>query len=201
MPYAHLRGVAAELLAEGDRGCVHQVGAAALTTSANSSRLGSSASPGARSAGRASTSPGSPRCGSRSGRRRSTTATRSRGRSDARGRRALAASDGDAPRWRSCCVEVPEPVWKTSSGNSSSWSPSATSRRPGRSRRRRSWLEHAQLGVGLGRRLLDQPEGRDQCRVDRHAGDREVLDGPLGLRLPQGLAGTRTSPIVSCSTR
>ena len=99
--------------------------------------------------------------------------------------------------------DVPEPVWNTSTGNWSSQRPAATSAAAaaiasadapvdGTSRARRS----------PGRRCrLDQGERADERAVDGQAGDREVLDGPLRLRCPRAPAGTRTSPIVSCSMR
>ena len=49
--------------------------------------------------------------------------------------------------------------------------------------------ENSELGVGLGGGLLDQPQSSDQLRVDRDARDRKVFDGTLSLGLPQGFGG------------
>ncbi len=93
-----------------------------------------------------------------------------------------------SPRWRSC--------W--------SWSRSRSGRRRSgmrrRARRRRppgprvsmaaagSASSDAERAVDLGRGRLDLADGVDQRRLDRRTADREVLDRPLGLRPPQGLA-------------
>ena len=47
-------------------------------------------------------------------------------------------------------------------------------------------VEHAEVGVDRGGRALDGGQGADQLPLDGGAGDREVLDGPLGLRPPLG---------------
>ena len=85
-------------------------------------------------------------------------------------------------------LEVPDPVWKTSIGNSSSCSFAATVAAASAIASALVLLEHAEPGVGLGGGALDQPERGDQGRIDRHARDREVLHRPLGLRLPQRLS-------------
>ena len=82
-------------------------------------------------------------------------------------------------------LDVPEPVWKTSIGKCSSQSPRATSAAAcGDRRRRSSRVEDAELGVDGGGRALDRGQGADQLALDRRAGDREVLDRPLGLGPP-----------------
>src|SRR6476469_6834143 len=64
-------------------------------------------------------------------------------------------------------VDVPDPVWKTSMGNSSSCSPSATS--PAAAAEARARV--------------------DDARRDRLAADGEVLDGPRRLGAPQRVGG------------
>ena len=85
-------------------------------------------------------------------------------------------------------LDVPDPVWKTSIGNCASWSPRATSAAA-------SWIAVAMSASSTpssaltdGSCALDRRERADQGPVDRQAGDREVLDRPLGLRPPQGVA-------------
>ncbi len=50
-------------------------------------------------------------------------------------------------------------------------------------------VEKVEAAVGAGRRLLDQRQGADEIRevAHRHAGDREVLDRPLGVDAPIGV--------------
>ena len=85
--------------------------------------------------------------------------------------------------------DVPEPVWKTSTGKWSSQPPAATSAAA-------SWIgagdvlgDDLQPGVHHGRRPLDGGQGGDEGALDGQPGDGEVLDGPLGLRLPVGVDG------------
>ena len=47
---------------------------------------------------------------------------------------------------------------------------------------------HAEVGVFQGRRPFHQGEPAYERPLDALAGDREVLDGALGLRLPLGAA-------------
>ncbi len=77
--------------------------------------------------------------------------------------------------------EVPEPVWKTSTGKWASQRPSATSAAA-------SWiacghlrLQDAEVGVDLRGRRLDAGERLDVGPLERLAADREVLHRPLGL--------------------
>ena len=50
-------------------------------------------------------------------------------------------------------------------------------------------VEHAEFGVGARGGLLDPGQGLDVGALERLAGDREVLDGALGLRAVQGVRG------------
>ncbi len=186
---AHRGGVAGELLAEHHRRRVHQVGAARLHQPGELLRLRARArSPGRR--GRAA--------GRRSPRAQAATWM-------AVGKVSL--DDCEALTWSLGCTStparvasvaitslafmlelVPEPVWKTSIGNASSWSP----RRHLAGRRldggRRLRVEDAESAVDLRRRGLHLADGVDQRRLDRRAADREVLDRALGLGPPQRVA-------------
>ena len=93
------------------------------------------------------------------------------------------------PGWRCTSfmfmlVEVPEPVWNTSTGNWSSHWPVATSAAE-------SWIargdvlgQHAELPVDDARRALDRRQRADQRPLDPQPGHREVLHRPLRLRAP-----------------
>ena len=207
MPVLDLRGVAAELLAERHRRRVHQVRAARTSPRART-RAASCAAP----------------CASFSSAGSSSLGDRARGREVHRGRehvvrrlrhvhvsfgctgapsRALAR-----PAMTSFAFmfdDVPEPVWNTSIGNCVVRAPPTTSSAAAAMRRRPS----VDLRTSVEPRSTCAASRLDQRqRADRGArsigppGDREVLDRPLGLRAPQGVAaGTRTSPIESCSTR
>ena len=59
----------------------------------------------------------------------------------------------------------------------------------------------AEGAVGARAGELDEPVGAGQLEVHRAAGEREVLQGPLGVRPVQAGAGTGTSPSRSRSTR
>ena len=48
-------------------------------------------------------------------------------------------------------------------------------------------LDDAELAVDLGGTALDRRQSPDQRRVDRDAGEREVLHRPLRLRSPERL--------------
>ena len=50
-------------------------------------------------------------------------------------------------------------------------------------------LEVAEIQVGLGRGLLDQPEGLNETTTEALAADREVFEGTLGLRAVEGVGG------------
>ena len=63
-------------------------------------------------------------------------------------------------------------------------------------------VEDAELAVDDGGRPLDAGERHDLRRLEPGARDREVLDRALRLGAVEApYAGTRTSPIVSCSMR
>ena len=81
--------------------------------------------------------------------------------------------------------EVPEPVWKTSIGNWSSSSPSATRSAGGGDPLRLVLVEQAELGVHARRGGLDPAEPARHRRRDRLAGDGEVGDRLAGLAAPQ----------------
>src|SRR6185369_14351480 len=82
--------------------------------------------------------------------------------------------------------DVPEPVWNTSTGKWSSQPPEATSAEA-------AWTATpTSFGITFSRALttaatLDRCQGADQRPLDRHAADREVLDGALRLGLPLGM--------------
>jgi hypothetical protein len=66
-------------------------------------------------------------------------------------------------------VEVPLPVWNTSTMNSPSSAPSMTSGEV--------LVEQAQLAVDQGRLLLDEPDGADET-----AGEAQIADRKVDLR-------------------
>ncbi len=83
--------------------------------------------------------------------------------------------------------EVPEPVWKTSIGNSSSCSPAGDLVGGRRDRVGDRRVDDPELGVDRGRGGLDAAPARAMCaRLEPLPGDREVLDRALGLRPPLG---------------
>ena len=84
--------------------------------------------------------------------------------------------------------EVPEPVWKTSTGNWSSCSPSATALPAAAIRSARSRVEQAQLAVGFGRGGLDPAEPADDRDRNPLAGNGEVVDCFGGLATPELLS-------------
>ena len=94
-------------------------------------------------------------------------------------------------------LEVPEPVWKMSSGNSLSNLPSATSRQACSSASTCFSLSgFLPEPVSLPRSRLataaayfTKPEGVNQFRRQRLAGDGKVFDGALGLGAVIGLGG------------
>ena len=182
-PLAHLRGVAAELLAERDRDGVHQVRAAGLHDVGEllglrlERRRQAGRAPGA---GRSWSSPSAP--GARpTGRRRSRTGRGSRGRSGGRPRRRARRS----PRSRSCSGDVPEPVWKTSIGNWSSNSPAAIRSPADCDPLREVRVEQPELGVHPRGRGLDASEPAHDRGRHRLAGHGKVLDGLHGLAAPE----------------
>ncbi len=83
---------------------------------------------------------------------------------------------------------VPEPVWKTSSGNSASCSPAATAAAASSIAVACSAVRMPSSPFDPRRGGLDQPERVDQPRLEGGAADREVLDRALGLRPPQRVA-------------
>ena len=128
------------------------------------------------------------RRGSRSGRRRSTTGVALTWSFGWTARPSRSAASVASTSFMFMLRDVPEPVWKTSIGNWSSWSPAATS------------SAAAAIAVGdVGRRCtpssaltaaaarLDPGQRLDLRALEAQPGDREVLDRPLGLRLPTGV--------------
>ena len=206
-PSLDLRGVAAELLAERDRRGVHQVGAARPSRpSANSRCLAP------QRAGAGARAPGS----------RSSTIAIGRGEVDGRrehvvGRlrgvdvvvgvhrpaEPLATPGWRAPRSRSCSSDVPEPVWNTSIGN---WS-SHCARAPPRPRRRgspsaTSSASTPSSALTVAAAPLIEASAPISARSIAHARRSGSSRPPAGSARPTGrAAGTRTSPIVSCSMR
>ena len=86
--------------------------------------------------------------------------------------------------------DVPDPVWKTSTGKWASQLPAATSGRgrgDGGGHVRRRGRPGAPLT--LGRRPLDPAQGPDQLPADALPGDGKVLHRPLGGGAPPGLGG------------
>ena len=103
-----------------------------------------------------------------------------------------------APPWPARCaitslafmlVLVPEPVWNTSIGNWSSNWPSATASAALRIAVAWFFFRWPSCQVGLGRGRLDQPQRADEAARQRQAGDREIVDRPLGLRAVQRVGG------------
>ena len=102
-------------------------------------------------------------------------------------------------------VDVPDPVWKTSIGNWSSWRPAATS------------AAAAAIAFGLlasslpsspltrAAAPLMRPSQWIDCERDRLAGDGEVVDGLLGLAavelLGHALDPTTDQPQKATSSR
>ena len=110
--------------------------------------------------------------------------------------------------------EVPEPVWKTSIGNWSSCSPAATASAAVAIALGDRGVELPELRVRARGGALDAPEPVDDRLRDGLAGDREVVDGLLGLaaverllrcharagycgRYPQNAASSRATPTGS----
>ena len=83
---------------------------------------------------------------------------------------------------------VPEPVWKTSSGNSPSCSPATIASAASTMACACSWVTHPQRGVGARGGRLDVRQRLDVPGLERQAADREVLDRALGLGPPEGVA-------------
>ena len=98
-------------------------------------------------------------------------------------------ASGDSTSFMFMFELVPEPVWKTSTGNWSPWSPEATAAAAPSTAPAVAVVDHPELAVGAGRRLLDQRERADQPGLERGPADGEVLDGSLGLGLPQRVGG------------
>ena len=86
-------------------------------------------------------------------------------------------------------VEVPEPVWKMSSGK---WRVELAvedlARGAPGSPRARARVDDAHLGVDRRALALDQPERGDEAALKDQPGDREVAPRALGLRAPVGVA-------------
>ena len=177
-----LRGVAGELLAERDRHRVHQVGAAGLDDVLELVGLG-------RERRLEPLERGQQRCVASSSAARCTAL----GKTSLEDWPMLTWSLGCAPSPASVAMtslafmfdDVPEPVWKTSIGNWSSWRPSATSSAAAAMRCARSRVEQPEIRVDARRGALDAAEpahDRDRDALARH---REVVDGLAGLAAPQ----------------
>ncbi len=81
--------------------------------------------------------------------------------------------------------EVPEPVWKTSTGNWSSCSPAATAAPAVGDPFGQVVVELAQLPVHLGRGALEPAQPADHRHRHPLARDREVVNGLGGLATPE----------------
>ena len=84
---------------------------------------------------------------------------------------------------------VPEPVWKTSTGKCVVVLARGDLVGGRGDRVRHRPVEHADVLVDARRGRLDQPQRADLRALQPAPGDREVLDGPLGLRPPQRVGG------------
>ena len=91
-----------------------------------------------------------------------------------------------SPRWCSCWTRCPSRSGRRRSGTRRRARWPRRSRRPATIASARSRSSTPSSALACGRGALDQTEGRDQRRVDRDAGDREVLDRSLGLGLVEG---------------
>ena len=84
--------------------------------------------------------------------------------------------------------EVPEPVWNDVDRELGVPVAAGHLGRGGRDGVGLGRIEQAALGPNPRAGALDQRQGGDQLALDRLPGDREVLDRPLGLGPPLGLA-------------
>ncbi len=84
--------------------------------------------------------------------------------------------------------DVPDPVWKTSIGNSASCSPAGDGVPRDHDVGGEIGVDETELGIRLGGRRLDAPEPVNDTRRDRLAGDVEVLDRFGRLGTPEHLA-------------
>ena len=186
------RHVAGELLAEGERHGVLEVGPADLHDPRPGLGLGVEGvaqgrhrrdEPLARSRSRRP-------CGARSGTCRSTTGSCSRGRSG--GSASCRRATPSPARWPGPAMTsltfmfdwVPEPVCQTRSGNSAARVPSITSSAARTTRSRLSAGRSPRSAFTSAAALLEDPEGADDRDRHRVAADREVVEGALGLRAP-----------------
>ena len=80
--------------------------------------------------------------------------------------------------------DVPEPVWKTSIGNSASQSPRATSAAAAAIASAFAWSSRPRWARTRAPAPLISASAGDELALDRLAGDREVLDRALGLGPP-----------------
>ena len=97
-------------------------------------------------------------------------------------------------------LDVPEPVWKTSIGNSPSCCPSATSSAACSMACADVGVEDAELGVDPGRRRLDQREGVDVRRLER-ACPRSGSSRPRAGSAPATARRAGRGPRPSCRAR
>ena len=182
-PLAHLRRVAAELLAEGDRHGVHQVRAAGLDDVVEllglrlerRRRAGRAPGAGRSSARRAR------RGARRRGRRRSTTGRCSRRRSGARPRRRARRS----PRSRSCSWTCPSRSGRRRSGTGRRTRRPRCGRRRRRSGRPCSLSSRPRSAFTRAAAALMRPSQRATGGRHRLAGDGEVFDSLAGFRAPE----------------
>ena len=189
---AHLRRVAAELLAERDRHGVHQVRAAGLDDVVELRRLRLERrrrAARAPAAGRSSISPSAARW-------------TAEGKTSFEDWPRLTSSFACTSSPASVAItsfafmfeEVPEPVWKTSIGNWSSSSPAATRSPAAAMRRRLVGVEQPEVGVHARRGGLDPPEpARDRApgSARRRPGSSRP---PCGSRRPR--ARVRSSVVA-----
>ena len=88
-------------------------------------------------------------------------------------------------------VEVPLPVWKTSTGKWRSWRPSSTSAAACSMAEARSAGDLAQPAIDAGGGGLDAGQRAQQFARHGAAADREVLHGTGGLRAVKRVLGNR----------
>ena len=86
-------------------------------------------------------------------------------------------------------VLVPEPVWNTSIGNWSSCTPLRTTLHGVSNRVGDASVEQTEVDVHPRSGAFDLADRMNEPRRHRHARDREVLDGALGLRRVQRIRG------------
>ena len=185
---ADLGGVAAELLAEGDRGGVHQVGAPGLHHRGVGGGLlvehpgqvveGGQQVAATRTAAATWMAVGNTSLDDCDALTSSLGCTGSAERRRSRG--------GRSPRWRSCWWTCPSRSGTCRPGTASSQRPSATCCAAVDDGGGHVAVDHPEVGVDLRRGRLDRPEGVDQLRLDGPPRHGEVLHRPLRLGAPAG---------------